>query len=106
MVFAGLSKESMRDRLKQAIETQEIPALEPGAMSYMLSRNGNLGDSIGHWHPHLMFYAAKSDGADWGANLPGSPVLLDTESRNEPEPLNTFLVPVSHWSDGTAAAGH
>ena len=106
MVFAGVSKEQMKVRVKQAIESKEIPALEPGAMSYMLSSRGNLGDSIGHWHPHLMFYAAKSDGADWGANLPGSPVLLDTRVQNEPEPLNTFLVPVSHWSDGTAAPEH
>jgi hypothetical protein len=106
MVFAGLSKDQMLVRLKQAIESKEIPTLEPGAMSYMLSRRSNLGDSIGHWHPHLMFYAAKSDGADWGANLPGSPVLLDTQLLNEPEPLNTFLVPVSHWSDGSVASGH
>jgi hypothetical protein len=106
MVFAGLSKEQMRNRLKQVIESKEIPALEPAAMSYMLSRRGNLGDSIGHWHPHLMFYAAKSDGADWGANLAGSPVLLDMQLQNEPEPLNTYLVPVGHWSDGSAATAH
>jgi hypothetical protein len=106
MVFAGLSPGQMMDRMKQAIQSKEMPALEPGAMSYMLSRGSNLGDSIGHWHPHLMFYSAKSDGADWGANLPGSPVLLDTELQNQPEPLNTFLVPVGHWSDGSAAAEH
>jgi hypothetical protein len=106
MAFAGVSKAQMKVRLKQAIESKEIPTLEPGAMSYMLSRDGNLGDAIGHWHPHLMFYAAKSDGADWGANLAGSPVLLDLKSQNDPEPLNTFLVPVLHWSDGSVAAEH
>jgi hypothetical protein len=106
MVFAGLSKSQMIAGLKQAIESKEIPALEPGAMSYMLSRQGNLGDSIGHWHPHLMFYAPRSDGADWGANLPGSPVLLDLSQQHEPVPLNTFLVPVRHWSDGTVASEH
>jgi hypothetical protein len=106
MVFAGVSKAQMIVRLKQAIESKEIPALEPGAMSYMLSKQANLGDSIGHWHPHLMFYGANSDGADWGANLPGSPVLFDPQFQNEPVPFNTYFVPVHHWSDGTVASAH
>jgi hypothetical protein len=106
MVFAGVSKAQMIVRLKQAIESKEVPALEPGAMSYMLSKQGNLGDSTGHWHPHLMFYGPNSDGADWGANLPGSPVLLDPEFQNEPVPFNTYFVPVQHWSDGSVASGH
>jgi hypothetical protein len=106
MVLAGLSKERMMAGLKQAMASKAIPPLEPGAMSYMLSRDGYLNDSAGHWHPHLMFYAAKSDGAEWGANLPGSPVLLVAQPRDEPVPLNTFLVPVSHWSDGSAATEH
>jgi hypothetical protein len=106
MVFAGLSKAQMIAALKQAIENKQTPALEPGAMSYMLSRQGNLGDAVGHWHPHLMFYAPKSDGADWGANLPGSPVLLDVQAQNEPVPLNTFFVPVKYWSDGSVASDH
>jgi hypothetical protein len=106
MAFAGVSKTQMIVRLKQATESHEIPALEPGAMSYMLSKDGNLGDSIGHWHPHLMFYGPKSDGADWGANLPGSPVLVDPQSRNEPVPFNTYFVTVPFWSDGSAAPAH
>ncbi len=104
MVLAGLSKPQMLARLRQIVDKKEIPALEPGAMSYMLSRDSNLGDSNGHWHPHLMFYAPESDGADWGANLPGSPVLLDPDFRGEPEALNTFMVPVLKWSDGTVAS--
>jgi len=106
MVLAGASKEQLISSLKQTIASKEIPALEPGAMSYMLSKNGNLGDSIGHWHPHLMFYGPKSDGADWGANLPGSPVLIDPAFRNEPEPINTYFVLAGHWSDGTVGPAH
>jgi hypothetical protein len=48
-----------------------------------------------------MFHVPKVTGASWGANLPGSPVLLD--DREVPEPQTIFMVPVSHWSDGTAA---
>lgn len=106
MVLAGVSKPQMLVRLREAIASKEIPSLEPGAMSYMLSKESNLGDSVGHWHPHLMFYGPRSDGSDWGANLAGSPVLLDLESQGDPEPLNTFMVPVLKWSDGTPAPLH
>ena len=82
----------------------EFPLPEPGAMSFMMSKDGYLGDDVGHWHPHLMFHVPKVAGASWGANLPGSPVVLD--DHQVPEPETVFLVPVSHWSDGTTAAPH
>jgi hypothetical protein len=106
MVLAGLSKAEMIARLKQAIERKEMPALEPGAMSYMLSRESNLGDSVGHWHPHLMFYGPRSNGADWGADLPGSPVLLNPQFQGAPEPLTVYIVEAPKWSDGTPASNH
>ncbi|MGC1521444.1 MAG: hypothetical protein WA803_07890 [Steroidobacteraceae bacterium] len=106
MVLAGLSKAQMIARLKEAIARKEMPALAPGAMSYMLSREGDLGDSVGHWHPHLMFYGPRSDGADWGADLPGSPVLLNPQFQGTPEPLAVYIVEVPTWSDGTPAPNH
>lgn len=108
MVLAGLSKTQIIARVREAIERKEMPALEPGAMCYMMSRDMYLGDTQGHYHPHLMFYSPKSDGADWGANLPGSPVLLDPLSltANSPDPFNIFVVAVRVWSDGTADAMH
>jgi hypothetical protein len=106
MILAGLSKTQIIDRLKEAIERKEVPALEPGAMCYMMSREGNLGDSPGHWHPHLMFYGPRSDGADWGADLPGSPVMLNPQFQTSPEPLATFMVVVDRWSDGTSEPIH
>jgi hypothetical protein len=106
MILAGMSKTQIIDRLKEAIERKEVPALEPGAMCYMMSREGNLGDSQGHWHPHLMFYGPRSDGADWGSDLPGSPVMLNPQFQTSPEPLTTFMVAVDRWSDGTSAPIH
>jgi hypothetical protein len=106
MVLAGLPKAQIIARLEQLIESKEIPALEPGAMSYMMSKEGHLGDSIGHWHPHLMFYSARSTGAEWGADSPGSPVLLNPQFQDSPEPLTTVMVQVSDWSDGTPALAH
>jgi hypothetical protein len=69
----------------------------------MMAKGGYLGDSVGHWHPHLMFHIPKIDGASWGANLPGSPVMLNDELTDLPEPETIFLVPVAKWSDGTEA---
>jgi hypothetical protein len=43
----------------------------------------------------------KAEAASWGANLPGSPVVLD--DRPVPEPETIFMVPLAYWSDGTAA---
>ncbi len=107
LVLAGLSKAQMIDRINVAFARKELPTPQPGAMSYMMSRYGYLGDSVGPWHPHLMFHAPKadgaSDGASWGADLPGSPVLLDTSHHKVPEPETIFMVPVGSWSDGTAA---
>jgi hypothetical protein len=101
LVLAGLSNPQMLDKIKAAVSAKELAPPEPGAMSYMLSKDGYLADSVGHWHPHLMFHLPKTDAASWGANLPGSPVVLD--DRNVPEPETMFLVPVGKWSDGTPA---
>jgi hypothetical protein len=73
-------------------------------MSFMMSKDGYLNDDAGHWHSHLMFHVPKAAAETWGANLPGSPVVLD--DREVPEPETIFLVPVAHWSDGTAAPTH
>jgi hypothetical protein len=91
----------MLEGIKAALDRKELPTPEAGAMSYMLSKEGYLGDSAGHWVPHLMFHIPKTDGASWGANLSGSPVVLD--DREIPEPETIFLVPVGKWSDGTSA---
>jgi hypothetical protein len=101
LVLAGHSKAQMLDEIRAAAARKELPWPEPGAMSFMMSKDGYLSDGDGHWHSHLMFHVPKTEGASWGANLPGSPVVLD--DREVPEPETIFLVPVAHWSDGTAA---
>lgn len=106
MILAGLSKPQIIDRLKQVVAKKEVPALEPGAMCYMMSPSANLGDSNGHWRPHLMFYGPRSDGMDWGADLPRSPVMLNPQFQGSPEGLATLMVAVDRWSDGTSAPRH
>jgi hypothetical protein len=101
LALAGHSREQMLDETRAALARNELPPPAPGAMSFMMSKDGYLGDNQGHWHSHVMFHVPKAAAATWGANLPGSPVLLD--DRLLPEPQSIFLVPVGHWSDGTEA---
>ena len=100
LVLAGLSKAQIRDGI-QAFSAKELPPLEPGAMSYMLSKRGYLNDDVGHWRPHLMIYTPRTDASSWGANLPGSPVMLLPQDPTDRE--SVFLIPLRTWSDGTPA---
>jgi hypothetical protein len=99
LILAGRTKAQMVEAITAAIDKKELPAMEPGAMCYMLSKQGYLSDRDGHWHPHLMFFVSQTDPAAWGADLPGSPIIAFNDSW---ERLITFLVPVRQWSDGTA----
>jgi len=103
MVLAGLSKAQMIDRIKAGFDNKELPAPEPGAMCYMMSRAGYLNDAVGHFVPHLMFYFPLTDKSSWGADLPDSPVTLNPQFQGGPEPITEFVIPVGKWSDGTAA---
>jgi hypothetical protein len=100
LVIAGRSKAQMSDAIHAALGKKELRTPEPGAMCYMMSKLGYLSDRDGHWRPHLMFFTPPTDPALWGANLPGSPVIAFTDGR---EGMALFLIPVSEWSDGTAA---
>jgi hypothetical protein len=102
-VLAGLSKAQIMDNLKAARDRKELPPFEPGAMSYMMSKQAYLTDDDGHNMAHLMIYAPLTQGATWGADLPGSPIMLGGQFQGAPEPVTVFLVPVAKWSDGTAA---
>jgi hypothetical protein len=103
LALTGLSKAQIRENITAAIAKNELPRPEAGAMSYMMSKAGNLGDSVGHWCPHLMFHVPKTDDGSWGADMAGSPVVFNDQYRDVPEPETIFMVPVFNWSDGTAA---
>ncbi len=102
LVLAGLSKAQIIEGIK-GFAAKELPPVEPGAMCYMMSTQGYLNDAAGHWVPHLMFYVPLTDPKSWGADLPGSPVMLNPQFQGAPEPITEFMIPVPTWSDGTAA---
>jgi hypothetical protein len=103
MVLAGLSKARMIDSIKAGFDNKELPAPEPGAMCYMMSRAGYLNDALGHYVPHLMFYFPLTDKSSWGADLRDSPVTLNPQFQGGPEPITEFVIAVGKWSDGTIA---
>src|SRR5215467_13474520 len=68
LILSGRTKAQMMEAIVAAIDKKELPAMEAGAMCYMLSKQGYLSDRGGHWHPHLMFFVSQADPAAWGAD--------------------------------------
>ena len=100
LVLAGKSKAEIVQATATALDKKVLPALEPGAMCYMMSQQQYLNDVGKSWHPHLMFFVGGDAAKSWGADLPGSPVI----AAADPEERATILmVWVSKWSDGTPA---
>ena len=98
LVLAENSKAQILEAITSAMEKKELPALEPGAMCYMMAKEQYLSDDDKSWHPHLMFFVSGNAGKSWGANLPGSPII----AVNDPEERVTiFMVLARTWSDGT-----
>jgi hypothetical protein len=98
MALAGRTLTQVNDAVAAAIDKKELPPMEPGAMCYMMSKQGYGGDSAPHWPSHLMFFYSDIDPAIWGANLPSSPVIAIADPL---EHLTQFVIPVQQWSDGT-----
>lgn len=102
MVMAGKTQSEIVAGNKAAFEKGELPQLEPGAMSYMMSKHAYLTDDGGHNLAHLMFYTPLLEAKVWGADLPKSPVMLIPQFKGA-EPIDVFIVPLARWSDGTPA---
>jgi len=104
--LAGQSMDQMYESIKAAVAKNELTTPEPGGMAYMLSKQQYLNDRVGNWHPHLMFFVPVKDKMTWGeADIPGSPLMVNTHFDGAPEPVTEFMVTVSHWSDGTPFSG-
>ena len=100
LILAGRTQAQTDEAIFAAVDKKELPAIEPGAMCYMTSKQGYGGDTVAHWPSHLMFYFPQTDPAIWGANLPGSPIIAMSDTQ---EHVTTFVIAVQRWSDGTEA---
>ena len=101
LALAGKSREQIKEGMKAALVAKQLPPLEPGAMCYMMSKQGYLNDDAGHWMPHLMFYVPR--GTDWGADQPGSPVMLNPQFHDGVVPVQVLMITAAKWSDGMPA---
>jgi hypothetical protein len=104
-VLASVPPSEMIARTRVELSANTFMLPDAGAMSYMMSKQGHLHDADGHWRPHVMLYLANTEAAAWGANLAGSPIFADSSTifaqKGSQEPVTTFFIPVTKWSDGT-----
>jgi hypothetical protein len=100
MVLAGQSKSQIMEGIA-VFAKKELPPLEPGAFTYMMSKDAYLTDHGDHNMAHLMFYTPVMNGALLGADLPKSPVMLNPQFALEG--IDVFMVLTGMWSDGTLA---
>ncbi len=100
LAVAGKTKPEIAQAIASALARRELLPPEPGAMSYMMSKQQYLSDRDKQWHPHLMWFVPGDPAMSWGANAPGSPVLA---ANDHEDGITIFLVWVDHWSDGTSA---
>ncbi|HEY3798645.1 MAG TPA: hypothetical protein VGL58_09850 [Caulobacteraceae bacterium] len=98
--MAGVSQAEIFKRTRALMAAGKLVQPSMGAMTYMMSKTGYLGDvPAGPWHPHVMFFMPPSvHAADWGAGQPGTRV--DGGDAGV-DPWTMFYVLVSKWSDGT-----
>ena len=100
--LAGVSRAEMAARSRAALAAHTLPQPAPGAFSFMLSKQGDLGDQAGNgpWLPHVMFFVPHGAAGTWGAGLDASPVIGAEGKAFEPTVL---FSPVRRWSDGSPA---
>lgn len=101
LALAGKSKAEIIAANKQAYDGKQLPPLEPGSMSYMMSKKAYLTASGGNL-AHIMIYTPHIDPAAWGNDVPNSPVMLNPQFKDA-EPIDVWVVSVGKWSDGTPA---
>jgi len=100
-VLAGAAKQQLIEKTKAARASGRFKSPEAGAISFMLSKEGYLGDpAAGPWLPHVMFFLQHGEAVDWGAGKEGSPII---GRDGGPVESTVLFIPVRSWSDGAPA---
>jgi len=84
LILAGRSKAQMFEGIKVAFDKKELPALESGAMCFMMSKQSYLSDRDPHWHPHLMFFRFFNGPCGLGHRLAGIPRNIRSRGHSGP----------------------
>jgi hypothetical protein len=102
LALQGKSQTEILAATASALDKKELPALEPGSMCYMMSKQQYLNDRGKSWHPHVMVFVSGDAAKSWGADKDDSPIM----QTNDPEERVTiFMFWVGNWSDGSPAPG-
>ena len=101
LAIAGKSNSEIIAANKQAYDKKELPTLEPGSMSYMMSKRAYLTAEGGNL-AHIMVYTPHLDPTAWGNDVANSPVMLNPQFKDA-EPIDVWVISVGKWSDGSPA---
>lgn len=99
-VLSGKPRAQIHQATVDAFDSKQLPALEPGSMCYMMSKQQYLNDEGMHWHPHVMFFVAGDSAKSWGADKADSPLMAASDPE---ERVTIMMMWASKWSDGTKA---
>jgi len=99
-VLDGDTKPELIAKTKAAFASHRFSMPAPTSFAFMLSKGGYLNNVHGPWLPHVMPFIPFGQEAQWGAGLPGSPIL---ETVGNPYQATILYIPVRRWSDGSPA---
>jgi hypothetical protein len=100
-VLSGATRQEIIDRTRSAYANHTFKSPEPGALTYMLSKQGYLSDeAAGPWLPHMMFFVPPGQTPAWGPCAEGSPIICHDGGELQ---SSLLLIPVRAWSDGSPA---
>jgi len=89
--MAGRTPAQIAESVKEAYSTGKLPKRQ-ASLAYMWSADQNLGQGIGHWHPHVMIFAPGYTNDMVGGNAFGS--VLPQLSDDAGTPFAVVVIPV------------
>ena len=98
LVLQGKSRREILAATTAALDSKELPPLEPGAMCYMMSKQQYLNDHVMSWHPHVMVFEPGDAAKSWGADKDDSPIFYSNDPQ---ERVTVFMFWEGNWSDGS-----
>lgn len=88
----GKAPDAITSGVAAAYAAGHLPKREAASFAYMWSADQQLGQGIGHWHPHLMVFTPYYDNAMLGGNEFGS--TLPQLSDDAGTPFAVVVIPV------------
>ena len=100
LALAGRTLAQMNEAIAAAIDKKELPAMESGAMCYMMSKQGYGGDSIPHWPSHLMFFVFGKQRRNLGSEFAGFSCLCCVRPCGATDFVRGYCATVVRWNEG------